>query len=292
MSLTFTITPKKRFLRFHRALSVREALALGPEGLQPFGIDDEDLEDLLRASLRDAVVHVGVPELSGRGCELSFEGGAYVVREFTPATPVDWRLALDLLAALSQHLEAPIVDEDGAIWSAETITEFDYSTDIAAGIQVMTRHPGDGTMLHGIIRPVSLTVAMIEDIRTAISPIERFGEIFTEIQDEPGYDARLQLSEAPDGSVLGLYALSEGVRTVLPRTPYIDPTIYPELRSEDVTWKLVLVVDGESEEPELAGEIGYAEALARLDASSVHALDDASLVVHELSGDAIRALEG
>lgn len=287
MSQTFTITPKKRLLRTHRVLTVIEALTLGPEGLQPFGVDEDELDGLLDTPLDQVVLHVGVPGISGRGCELTFEDGAYGVREFTPATPADWRISLTLLSALAGHLGAPIIGEDGTAWSAETITAFDAASDISFGVETMTNRPG--MTMPGVVRPVSLTPESAQDIREASSPSERFGEIFTAIQNEPGYDARLQLARDSDGAVMGIFALTEGVRTVLPRTPHLPPGAYPELRNEEITWKLALVID---EEPGVAAEADYAQALARLAPSSVHVLDAASLVVHELSGEEILALAG
>ena len=290
MSQTFTITPRKRLLRTHRVLTVIEALTLGPDGLQPLGVDDEELDALLQAPLDQVVLHVGVPEVSGRGCELAFEDGAYGVREFTPATPADWQIALSLLAALSRHLDAPIIGEDGTTWTPETITGFDAASDIAFGIETMTSRPG--TTMAGAVRPVSLTPEMAQDIREAPSPVERFGEIFTEIQNDPAYDARLRLARGPDGAGVGIHTLTEGVRTVLPRAPRLPPGAYPELQDEEITWMLMLVAEADDGELGVIGEADHVEALGRLSADSFHVLDAATVVVHELSGERIRALTG
>ena len=291
MSQTFTITPRKRLLRTPRVLTVGEALRFGPDGLQPVGLAEEELDQVLGAPLDRVVVHVGVPGVSGRGCELTVEDGAYSVREFTPATPADWQITLSLLAGLSRHLKAPILGEDGTSWSAETILEFDAASDIAVGLEAMTRRPG--TIMPGVVRGVSLTPEMVESIRQAPSPADRFGEICTEIQNEPGYDARLQLLQDPDGNVVGVYALTQGVRTILPRTPHLPPGQYPELRDEELTWKLALVADDvDGEELGVIGEVEYTVAMDRLGPDSFHLLDAASLVVHERDGEGIRALAG
>lgn len=290
MSHSFTVTPKKRLFRSAAPMTVHEGLMLVP-GLTVFPLDPQAQAQLREQSLGDVVVLVGIEDESGRGFELSFESGAYSVREFTPATPEDWRLALSFLAALARHLRVGIEGEDGVTYTADTITDFDYRSEISFGIEAMARNTP--SIMPGSIRPATFSPEMFAQIAAAESPVDAFGEMFTEIQAEWGYDATQRIMQSPEGEVIGAYVLGEGVRTVLPREPVLVGG-HGQLRPADVSsWVLVLMLDdhGTGGVEQVAG-VPYAEAIARLPQDRFHQLDGNQIVVHGLTADEIRALAG
>ncbi|SJM47896.1 DUF4299 family protein [Gulosibacter sp. 10] len=291
MSVTFTVTPKTRLLRPHEPMTVGEALALGPEGLRPFRVEEEALAEALSSSLRGMVLHLGIEGVSGRGFELAYEDGAYAVRELTPATPADWRIALDYLAALARHVDRGIECENGSRWSAETIAEFDWRSDIEGGLQVQIGRD-QRLIMEGMVRPVHIAAGTLAWLRAQDSPADAFGALFDAVQREPGYDAKQQIVQGPDGRIVGIYVLPSYSRTVLPKEPSVAPelvgTVDPAAVAE---WRLALVV-GEADGMSLAGEAVYAEAIARIPERRRHDLDANAFVVEELSEDEIRAIAG
>lgn len=290
MSLTFTITPPKRLLRRHRPMTVGEVLILREEDLLlPFAPEDQEQLRLWGASLEDELVLAGSSGLSGRGLELSFEDGAYRLRQFTPSTPVDWRIMLDLLAALAQHLGADVVAEDGSTYTAQTIIDLDARSDILGGIRVMSRPDGGPTTMHGYVRPVTLSAQTWQQIRDAEDPAHAFGEAFEAVQRVDAFDASQMSRTDPEGNAVGVYVLGEGVDTVLPRTPTVEPGLRHAL-GEDAEWELVLLA-GE-DDPEVIGSVPYAEALSRIPAEKISEIDAASLLIEALDAEEIRAVVG
>jgi hypothetical protein len=291
MSLTFSITPRTGFLRRHRAMTVGEVLALREEDhLVPAADDDEELTALWHASLARVHVLGGSYEQSGRGFELSYERGAYRLRQFTPSTMTDWRIALELLSALAQHLEAEISCEDGTTWTAGTITDFPARTDVVAGVRAMSSQADGPVTMPGFVRTVTPSAQTWQRILRAEDPAEAFSAEFETVQRLEAYDAAQGLRPGPGGDPVGVCVLTEGVRTVLLLEPSLDPWQREEAGGEVRSWELVLVA-GDEELDEI-GAVPYAEALSRVPERKLHEVDAASVLVEALDGDEIRQVAG
>lgn len=291
MSLTFSITPRTGFLRRHRAMTVGEVLALREEDhLVPAADDDEELGALWHASLARVVVLGGSYEHSGRGFELSYERGAYRLRQFTPSTMTDWRISLELLSSLARHLDAGITCEDGTTWTAGTITEFDARADVAAGLRAMSAHQEGAMTMPGFVRPFTPSQETWQRILRADDPAAAFSEEFEAVQRVEAFDASQGLRPESVGDPVGLYVLTEGVPTVLPREPVPEPWLRDETGGQVRAWELVLVVG--DEELDEVGSAPYGEALSRVPEGKLRELDAASVLVEALDGDEIRRVAG
>lgn len=292
MSLTFSITPPTRFLRRHRAMEVGEVLELRePDLLLPAAEDEVEEVALWRSSLDDLVVLGGSFERSGRGFELSYERGAYRLRQFTPSTLTDWRIALDLLAALARHVGADIVSEDGTTFTAETITDFDARADITAGLRAMSAQAHGHVTMPGYVRPVTLSAKTWQRVLQADDPPAAFSEEFDAVQRVEAFDASQMVRQDPETEdAVGVYVLTEGVHTVLPRDPVLEPGLREQMGGDVSTWELVLL-EGD-EDPEPVGAVPYEEGFRRLPAQKLRDIDAASVLVDALDGQEIRQAAG
>lgn len=289
MSISFRITPPAPTSQPHSPLTLREALRLGNPELFVFDLSRDELAAAVDAPLNAAPLLVGIEGVSGRGFELSYTEGAYEVREFTPATPGDWRTALEFLRDLAHHLDAPIHSEYGDTFTADTITTFDAQRDMTFGLTgLVNNSAGRPTMLSGITRTVTFTPEMFRAIADAPSPADKFGELFDKVQNEPGYTARQQLMQSPAGDIIGVYALGSEVRTVLPLAPDLEPKYQGHVDPNAVQWRVMLIVD--EGEPEVVAQLPYAEAIARLPQASFTQLDGNLIVVRELTVAEVRAM--
>lgn len=293
MSLTFSITPPASG---HRPMTLAHALALGPDGLRPYGIADDDLDTALAYGLDRGIFHVGIDPYSSRGSELNVEDGAYLVRVFTPATSNDWRIALDLLAALSRELGAPIHAEDGTRHTAESIRRFPFPDDIRAGLRAFSaqleRSPS--VLVHGVHRSVDIDRGMLDHILSASDPVATFDAIMQSIQHTDAHVASQMAAIGPDGDVVGMYALTEGVDTVLPHSPRLPEDVRARAADASVSWRLTLVaVDGDPDDPEsydAVDEVDLLAALPRLPRHKVSPFDATHLLVRGLTREELLAL--
>ena len=293
MSRIFSITPAPG----HRLLTMERVMNLGPAGLRPYDIDGDDIDAFLATTPDEVVSLWGIDPYSSRGFELDFSAGGYNVRVCTPASPNDWRIALDVLAALSRYLGEPIRDEDGSSYSPETITSFPFARDIGACLTSLRTavERGSTIQLGGVRRSVSFTTDMLRRVLDAQSPEDEFGETMRVIQQLDAYDANQMVARAPKGEVLGMYTLTESVATILPLEPRLSASMRRQIGTEvPVEWTLTLIgIEGPADRAESyvrAGEVRYREALARLPQHKIRVLDGASMLVDGLDRAELAAL--
>ena len=293
MSRIFSISPPPG----HRPLTMGQIMTLGPAHLRPYNIDFDNIEGFLASSPALQGSTWGIDPFSSRGMELGFSGGAYQVKVCTPSSPNDWRIALDLLAALARHLGAPIIDEEGTSYSPDSITTFPFGTDIAIGLDSLqsSLDNGNTVLLDGVRRRVAVTPAMLRRIAGAPMPADEFGETMRVIQQLDAYDARQMVARSPHGEILGLYTLTQSVRTILPLTPSVSRGIREQIGTNSaVDWRINLIAcDGPSDRAESyvpAGEVSYRDAVERLPQDKVRVLDGASMLVEALDRDELDAL--
>ena len=99
MSVSFYIKNKKKLFGFggiERVLNVEEEVSDNPE--------------LLKNSLEEIYLIMGIYEKSFRGFELHYEGEiqSYSVRINTPSTKTDWLIALNYIKSLASYLKSDI----------------------------------------------------------------------------------------------------------------------------------------------------------------------------------------
>lgn len=293
MSRIFSISPPPGY----RPLNLGHVMALGPGKLRPYDIDFDNVEGFLAASPAQLVSTWGIDPFSSRGFKLEFSGGAYRVMVSTPSSPNDWRIALDFLAALARQLGAPIMDEDGTSYSPSSITEFPFATDIGIGLASLqsSLDNGNTVMLDGVRRRVAVTPAMLRRITDAPSPADEFGETMRVIQQLDAYDASQMVARSPQGEILGMYTLTQSIRTILPLAPTVSRGIREQIgTNKAVNWRINLIAcDGPSDRAESyvpAGEVAYRDAVERLPQDKVRVLDGASMLIEALDRDELDAL--
>ncbi|WP_333619646.1 DUF4299 family protein [Dietzia sp.] len=300
MSITFTVAPPGRR---HRPLRLAEAMRLGPTGLRPYFQPEENggSEELERYAGRktdEIISRLGISPYSGRGFEFTYQQGAYTVRVLTPSAPNDWRIALDFLSALARHFGASVVAENGDNFTAETITSFDYSGDIRAGLMAFLRSLESGNpaiLVQGVNVDVSLNREILDHIFRSDSPANAFGDFVGPPQHTDAHFASQMAARAPDGSIQGLYTLTEGVDTVLPHSPTLPPHIRQQVGQESpVDWELALVgIDGPDDDPESFSSLGavdFAAAFRALPPRKVSRFDADRIYIRGLNRADIRAL--
>lgn len=295
MSRTFSLAPPAG----HRLITMERLMELGPAKLRPYAIDVDNIDAFLASTPDQRTSVWGIDPYSSRGLEFEFSGGAYRVRVCTPSSPNDWRIALDVLAALSRHLGAPISDEDGALYSPDQIRSFPYNRDIGVGLASLRSSTAQGNAVRvaGVRRTVSFTSDMIDRVLGAASPADEFGETMRVIQQLDAYDANQMVARALHDEILGTYTLTQSVRTILPLEPAISHTMRRQIGTDaPVDWTLTLIgCDGPVEHPgsyEPAGEVDYQKAIYRLPKHKVRILDGASMLVDGLSRAELDALRG
>ena len=315
MSVEFRVKNKKRplFLGYFSVMSIGKATELIPD-LAVFGIDENaenfDKEAFLSSILGEFEgIVLGIWGKSGRGFELSYDGEAksYKVRVNTPATVFDWVLAISYLQILSRRLGSDIKGEDGKIYTRETIEKFDYERDINSGLRAIKGHlEGGATVNHcyGVVRPFALNRAIIDEILAAQSPAKEFSERLTAVQYLDAYGANQRFYRANgEGDIIGSYALTQGVPTILPYEPFVEWQNLDLVKPKDVArWEITLVgcegcdegnESDENDEPpryRVLAELDYAEFISRLPRESYRFIDASYILVEGLGYERLRAL--
>ena len=164
---------------------------------------------------------------------------------------------------------------------------------------------GGATVNHcyGVVRPFAINRAIIDEILAAQSPAKEFSERLTAVQYLDAYGANQRFYRANDeGEIIGSYALTQGVPTILPYEPFVEWHNLDLVKPKDVArWEITLVggegCDGgnESEEDDEASryrvlaELDYAEFISRLPRESYRFIDASYILVEGLGYERLRA---
>ncbi|WP_297881449.1 DUF4299 family protein [uncultured Campylobacter sp.] len=309
MSVEFRVKNKKRplFMGYSDVMSVSEALDLLPD-LSVFGIDEsaEDFDE--RAFLKSLLSEhecliLGVRDKSGRGMELRYdeEQQSYAVRVNTPATVFDWVLAISYLQALSKQLGGEITDENGEIYDHDKIEQFDYERDIAAGLHSIDQHLNGDTEVnfcYGVERPFAINRAMMDEILASYNPAAEFSKRLTEVQYLDAYSAHQRFyRNGDDGTIMGSYALTQDLPTILPYKPFVEWQNAEMLKNSDVArWQIALIgIEGDENDAgnyRAIAELEYGEFIARLPKQNYRFIDASYILVDGLNVNQLKALAG
>ncbi len=303
MSAVFHITDKKKMFSQAPVLTVKECLDL-IEGLSQFSFDETDedfsLENFYASPLsRFECLLVGIDGQSGRGFEISYEKeeNAYQVRINTPATRADWRLALSFMQTLAQNLDSPIRKEDGVCFTAENIMELDYEHDIAYGIKAFCQKAleSGSAIIFGVFRPIYIDRALAQELLTSPDRLSRFDELVHRTQYTDAYAAHQQFyRNKEDDSIIGNYALTEGLPTILPYQPYVEYDNLSMLGEREVScWQITFVCCENENDPEsyyALGQMEYDSFIRKLDRERYSFLDGGYIVTAGLSKEEMMKL--
>lgn len=291
MSMIFSIKNKKNFLSYDDVLSVEEAFNISPNITQ-FSFDesaeDFDVEEFYASKLSEYVCLLfGVDGLSGRGFELSYdnETKSYKVRILTPSTKSDWKIALEYMKNLAARMRSEIISEEGEKFSADKIEKFDYERDITSGLKAIKNY---GMMyMQGVYRPVAVSEKIVDEILASDDAMEEFDEFIKLTQYVDAYSANQKFYKNKDGGIIGSYALTQELDTILPYEPMVED-INLEIKNEDVdSWMISFVaIEGDEDDfnaYKVIGNIDYADFIANLPKDKFEFLDANYIVVKGLS---------
>ena len=303
MSVSFYVKNKKKNLGYEKVLNVESALTILDKELNVYNVLDIDINDLLLSPISNyECLLIGEDKVSARGFELSYDNKNkdYAVRIFTPSTREDWLLALEYIKALAKKFGSEIVNESEEIYTADNIDKFDYESDILYGIEVVSSNIKDEdkkvSSIYGINRVVSFNQKMIDKINNSDSPIDTFSNIVKEIQYLDAYSANQQFYQNnEDHRIIGVYTLTENLRTILPYKPSVEYENSNIVKNEEVSfWNIVLVfIDGDENDEnsyQVAGEIDYNDFIKKLPINKYKFIDASYIMVEPLSKEEILEL--
>ena len=303
MSVSFYVKNKKKFLSYEPVLNVEEALTILNKELNTYNTQNIDINDLLLSPISNyECLLIGEDNVSGRGFELSYnsKNKSYVIRVFTPSTREDWILALEYIKTLAKRFNSEIINERGEIYTVDNIDKFDYESDILFGINSILLKINDREIdkyiIFGINRVVSFDGKMIEKIYGSSNAIDTFSNMVKEIQYLDAYSAHQNFyKNNDDGKIMGGYALTQGVRTILPYEPSVEFENSDILKNDDISfWNIGLVIiDGDENDEKNyygVGNLNYNDFIKKLPKNKYKFIDASYIMVEPLSKEEILEL--
>jgi len=303
MSVSFYVKNKKKFLSYEPVLNVEEALTILNRELNTYNTENIDINDLLLSPISNYdCLLIGEDNVSGRGFELSYnsKNKSYVIRVFTPSTREDWILALEYIKTLAKRFNSEIINERGEIYTVDNIDKFDYESDILFGINSISLKINDREIdkyiIFGINRVVSFDGKMIEKIYGSSNAIDTFSNMVKEIQYLDAYSAHQNFyKNNDDGKIMGGYALTQGVRTILPYEPSVEFENSDILKNDDISfWNIGLVIiDGDENDEKNyygVGNLNYNDFIKKLPKNKYKFIDASYIMVEPLSKEEILEL--
>ena len=296
MSVSFYVKNKKKFLSYEPVLNVEEALTILNKELNTYNTQNIDINDLLLSPISNyECLLIGEDKVSGRGFELSYnnKNKSYVIRIFTPSTREDWLLALEYIKALAKRFNSEIVNERREIYTVDNIDKFHYESDILFGINSISLKISDREIdkyiIFGVNRVVSFDGKMIEKIYSSSSSIDTFSNMVKEIQYLDAYSAHQNFyKNNDDGKIMGGYALTQGVRTILPYEPSVEFKSSDILKNDDISfWNIgLIIIDGDENDEKSyygVGNLNYNDFIKKLPKNKYKFIDASYIMVEPLS---------
>ena len=296
MSVSFYVKNKKKFLSYEPVLNVEEALTILDRELNTYNTQNIDINDLLLSPISNYdCLLIGEDNVSGRGFELSYnsKNKSYVIRVFTPSTREDWILALEYIKTLAKRFNSEIINERGEIYTVDNIDKFDYESDILFGINSISLKINDREIdkyiIFGINRVVSFDGKMIEKIYGSSNAIDTFSNMVKEIQYLDAYSAHQNFyKNNDDGKIMGGYALTQGVRTILPYEPSVEFENSDILKNDDISfWNIGLVIiDGDENDEKNyygVGNLNYNDFIKKLPKNKYEFIDATYILIEPLN---------
>ena len=248
MAKTFFIPNKQSILGEQEILTAKSILAL-VDGLESHSDDAVYLRQPLS---RLEYIECAIVGQSQFLFKVSYADGQKAYRVDLPdlLTKTDWQIIKAFLEALLAYTGTEIEGLDG----------FDFEAYFQASIQA---YLGDTaarfTICQGIFNPVFFSH---EDLKSFLEEdgLVQFEARVRAVQETDAYFARVSFYQDGEGQVHGVYHLAQGVKTVLPREPFVPAAYMEQLVDKEVQWEIDLVqITGDGSKPE-----DY-EAIARLD---------------------------
>ena len=282
MTKTFFIPNKQSILGEQEILTAKSILAL-VDGLESHSYDAVYLRQPIN---RLEYIECAIVGQSQFLFKVSYADGQKAYRVDLPdlLTKTDWQIIKSFLDALIAYTGTEI----------EGLNGFDFEAYFQAGIQA---HLADTaarfTICQGIFNPVFFSH---EDLKSFLGEdgLAQFEARVRAIQETDAYFARVSFYQDGEGQVHGVYHLAQGVKTVLPREPFVPAAYMEQLVDKEVQWEIDLVqITGDGSKPEdyeVIARLDYAQFLESLPSASYHQPDANQLEVQPILGQDFKTL--
>lgn len=249
MAKTFFIPNKQSILGEQEILNAKSILAL----LDGFESHSYDVVYLRQPLNRLEYIECAIVGQSQFLFKVSYADGQKAYRVDLPdlLTKTDWQIIKSFLDALLAYTGTDIEGLDG----------FDFEAYFQASIQAYLADPvARFTICQGIFNPIFFSR---ENLKSFL--------------ETDAYFARVSFYQDGEGKVHGVYHLAQGVKTVLPREPFVPAAYIEQLVDKEVQWEIDLVQitgdDSKPEDYESIARLDYAKFLEVLPPSFYHQLD-------------------
>ena len=282
MTKTFFIPNKQSILGQQEILTAKSVLAL-VDGLESHSYDTVYLRQPLN---RLEYIECAIVGQSQFLFKVSYADDQKAYRVDLPdlLTKTDWEIIKTFLEALLAYTGTEIEGLDG----------FDFEAYFQASIQsYLADTAARFTICQGIFNPVFFGH---EDLKSFLEEngLAQFEARVRAVQETDAYFARVSFYQDGEGQVHGVYHLAQGVKTVLPREPFVPTAYIEQLVDKEVQWEIDLVqITGDGSKPEdyeAIVRLDYAKFLESLPSASYHQLDANQLEVQPILDKDFKAL--
>ncbi|RSK20374.1 DUF4299 family protein [Streptococcus oralis] len=273
MAKTFFIPNKESILGQQEVLTAKSILAL-VEGLESHSYDAVYLRQPLN---RLEYMECGIVGQSQFLFKVNYadsrKGYQVVIPDFL--TRADWEIVEALLQALSSKL-------------GQVVEGFEFE---AYFRQIVQNYLADKAVrlvyCQGLLSPIYLNKEYLESF-LAEDGLARFEELVKKVQGSDAYLASVKFYPDAQGKVHGIYHLAQGVKTILPKEPFVPAPYTEQLAGKELIWEIDLVTisgDGsKAEDYEAIARLDYEKFLESLPEAFYQQLDANQLEVQAILG--------
>lgn len=282
MTKTFFIPNKQSILGEQEILTAKSILAL-VDGLESHSYDAVYLRQPLNRLEYIECGIVGRSQFLFKVRYLDSQKGYQVIIPDL-ITRADWEIVEALLQALSSKVGEEV----------EGLADFDLENYFQETVKTYLADKGARLgFCQGIFNPVFFSH---EDLKSFLGEdgLAQFEARVRAVQETDAYFARVSFYQDGGGQVHGVYHLAQGVKTVLPREPFVPAAYIEQLLDKEVQWEIDLVqITGDGSKPEdyeAIARLDYAKFLESLPSASYHQLDANQLEVKPILDKDFKAL--
>lgn len=278
-------------------LTLRQMVEIGQNISQYDGLDKYSCHKIKQY----VSIFLGQENLSAMGFNLSYKSKtkSYSIKLSLPCSIGDFQVVFDYIKRLCAFLGTnTILTKKGEEYSPENIEEYPYMEQIMSSLKktmntFKKQKEPDTIEFEGIYRQVSFNEKMFTDIMKSDDPVKNFSEFVTNIQKIKAARSWQRIHLA---TYIGVYTLTESVRTILPFNPTVNKENNQIMIYDDMVeyWDLNLVViEGDPSDIKsyrVLGSIRYSEFIKKLPKHKYKFIDAGNILVEGLSRQEIENL--
>lgn len=246
-------------------------------------------------------IFLGRENVSAMGFDLSYKSKkkSYCIKLSLPCSIGDFQVVFDYIKKLSAFLGTnTILTKKDEEYSPDNIEEYPYMEQIMSSLKktmnaFKKQKEPDTIEFEGIYRQVSFNEKMFTEIMNSDDPVKNFSEFVTSIQKIKAARSWQRIHLA---TYIGVYTLTETVRTILPFNPTVNKENNQIMIYDDMIeyWDLNLVViDGDPSDMKsyrVLGSIRYSEFIKKLPKNKYRFIDAGNILVEGLTRQEIEEL--